>query len=224
MFFKAFLQADLITNLATFTEGELMSAAALLKGLELSGPYPDFVNSYTDDGQDLEMLIERDIDGHLGRVAGYGDEWVILFAYSPFHRNITIKGLARNSSDIDLEIFAGSDDLDEEDVLPLNIWLSSLSPVLQSQIESLHQSVTAPVKARRRLLKARHTSLAEAKSLFNFSQTGLLSFESRCDFLLDLLRKELGSDVALTISAQFPDGIRIESRNFTTLGKAIQDC
>jgi hypothetical protein len=218
MSFKAFLQADFLENLATIPEGELMEVAALFKSLELLGPFPDLVNTKNEDGTIYEFLIERDLDGLVGRVSGYGTDRLILFSYSPLYHVITLKALTSDLKS-DLEIFAEADDLDDDEVLPLSQWLASLSPALQSQIESYYQSITSPVIARRKLLAARSAAFAEIKSLFNFSPANLASFEKRCDYLLTLLRGQLGNDLqSLSICATFKDGTVINSPSFSSLG------
>lgn len=222
MSFKAFLQADLVENLATIPEGELMEVATLFKSLELLGPFPDLVNTKNEDGTIYEFLIERDLEGLVGRVSGYGADRLILFSYSPLYHVITLKALT-SDLDTDLEIFAEADDLDDDESLPLSEWLSSLSPALQSQIESYYQSIASPVVARRKLLAAKSMAFAEIKSLFNLSPANLTSFEKRCDYLLTLLREQLGHDVeSLSLSATFRDGTVINSATFSGLGEDVQ--
>ncbi len=222
MSFKAFLQADLIKNLATFSEGELMEAAALLRALSLLGPFPDLVNTEDEDEVEIEYHLDREIDGYIGRAAGYGEEWLILFDYSPYNRTIRIKNLARYNG-ADLNNFVEAEEWDMADTIALEIWLTSLTPALQAQIESLHLCLTAPDVARRNLIAARVRALDEAKTLFNFSSASLLSFETRWDFLLDLLRKELGGNVELTLCARFPDGTLVEAQGFKALGRLGQN-
>jgi hypothetical protein len=217
MSFKVYLQADLIENLATMSEGELMDAATLFHGLQISGPFPSFVSTLNHEGKEYEELLSDDISGFMGRVAGYGDEWLIFFSYSLLYHTVTVKRLTRNLT-TDLEIFAQADALDHKNAVLLADWVDRLSPVQQGEIEMRHRLLAGPAIARKSLARARDEALEEMKTLFNSSQGNLASFEKRFDLLLELLRKHLGDDLeSLTLNAAFKDGTVIHSATVSGL-------
>ncbi len=218
MMFKTFIHCDLLETLAALPEADIIEVAALLKGLEVSGPFPHFVDTLNQDGYVIEDTLSTSIGSYIARVLNYGGEWLILFKSSMYQRDVKVLALARTAT-VDLETFIAADERNEQSSMPLATWLSSLSPALRTRIDTLHMTLMGPRIAKEKLMTARHAALDEAKSLFNLSQTGLASYERRCDFLFELLPKELGEDTQLTLRAEFADGSMIEAPNFSGLGK-----